>query len=90
MIIDNKIRKCPECESKNLITDPKHAELYCSDCGLIIAQDLVDHGPEWRAYDSEQASKRTRTGPPISYRIHNKGLVRLRRDYSFAQRDCEG
>jgi transcription initiation factor TFIIB len=72
--MDNKIRKCPECGSKNVIADPKHAELYCSDCGLIIAENLVDLGPEWRAYDSEQASKRVRTGPPMSYRIHNKGL----------------
>lgn len=72
--MDDRIRKCPECGSKNIITDPKHAELYCADCGVVIAENLVDLGPEWRAYDEEQASKRIRTGPPMSYRIHNKGL----------------
>jgi transcription initiation factor TFIIB len=72
--MDNRIRKCPECGSKNIITDPKHAELYCADCGMVIAENLVDLGPEWRAYDAEQASKKVRTGPPMSYRIHNKGL----------------
>ena len=72
--MDNRIRSCPECGSKNVVTDSKHAELYCADCGVVIAENLVDLGPEWRAYDEEQASKRIRTGPPMSYRIHNKGL----------------
>ena len=69
-----RIRKCPECGSKNIITDYKHAELYCADCGVVIAEKLVDPGPEWRAFDEEQASKRIRTGPSMTYRIHNKGL----------------
>jgi transcription initiation factor TFIIB len=69
-----RIRKCPECGSKNVVTDPTHAELYCADCGMIIVENIVDLGPEWRAYDSEQASKRIRTGPPMSYRIHDRGL----------------
>jgi len=71
---NNRIRKCPECGSKNVVSDSKHAELYCADCGMVIAENLVDLGPEWRAYDSEQASKRVRTGPGMSYRIHDKGL----------------
>lgn len=74
---DKRVRKCPECGSKYIITDPKHAELYCADCGVVIAENLVDLGPEWRAYDEEQASKRIRTGPPMSYRLHNKGLSTL-------------
>jgi len=72
--MENKIRKCPECGSKNVVSDSKHAELYCADCGVVIAENIVDLGPEWRAYDSEQASKRVRTGPGMSYRIHDKGL----------------
>lgn len=54
--------------------DEKHAELYCADCGLVVEEKLVDLGPEWRAFDEEQAAHRIRTGPPMSYRIHNKGL----------------
>jgi len=69
-----RVRTCPECGSKSIITDHKHAELYCAVCGVVIAEEMVDLGPEWRAYDEEQASKRIRTGPPMSYRIHNKGL----------------
>ncbi len=72
--MENKIRNCPECGSKNVVSDSKHAELYCADCGMVITENIVDLGPEWRAYDSEQASKRVRTGPGMSYRIHDKGL----------------
>jgi len=74
IIMNNRIRKCPECGSKSIVTDPKHAELYCADCGMIIAENLVDLGPEWRAFDAEQASKKVRTGPAMTYRVHNKGL----------------
>lgn len=72
--MSDRIRKCPECGSKNIITDSRHAELYCADCGIVITENIVDLGPEWRSYDEEQASKRIRTGPPMSYRIHDKGL----------------
>lgn len=72
--MEDKIRKCPECGSTNIITDPKHAELYCANCGVIIAENLVDTGPEWRSYNEEQAAKKIRTGPPMTYRTHNKGL----------------
>jgi len=65
---------CPECGSKNIVFDSKHAERYCADCGMILEEGIIDNGPEWRAYDSEQASKRVRTGPAMSYRIHDKGL----------------
>ncbi len=72
--MDDKLRRCPECGSKSVITDSKHAELYCADCGVVIDENIVDLGPEWRSYDEEQAAKRIRTGPPMSYRIHDKGL----------------
>ena len=68
------IRKCPECSSKNIIKDSQRAEIFCADCGLILVENIVDLGPEWRAYDFEQAVKRARTGSPMTYRIHDKGL----------------
>jgi transcription initiation factor TFIIB len=46
----------------------------CNDCGFVIDEDIIDHGPEWRAFDSEQRDKRARTGSPMTYTIHDKGL----------------
>ncbi len=65
---------CPECNSTYLSRDHSRAELVCDDCGLVIEEDLIDYGPEWRAFDSEQREKRARTGPPMNYMIHDKGL----------------
>src|SRR5438034_9360312 len=35
---------------------------------------MIDQGPEWRAFDVEQGEKRARTGAPMTYTIHDKGL----------------
>ena len=57
-----------------MIGDYERAEVVCARCGLVIDENLVDMGPEWRAFDHEQRDKRTRVGAPITYTIHDKGL----------------
>jgi len=69
-----EIAQCPECGSNHLSKDYSRAELVCRNCGLVLDEDIIDHGPEWRAFDSEQREKRARTGPPMTYTIHDKGL----------------
>ena len=66
--------KCPECGSTYLSRDHSRAELVCKNCGLVIDEDFIDYGPEWRAFDSDQREKRARTGAPMTYTIHDKGL----------------
>jgi len=68
------IDKCPECQSTSLARDYERAEIICNDCGLVIDEKIVDTGPEWRAFDNEQRLKRSRTGAPMTYTIHDKGL----------------
>ncbi|MBD3209940.1 transcription initiation factor IIB [Candidatus Micrarchaeota archaeon] len=67
--------KCPECKSKRIIRDYEKGELLCANCGLIIAENIHDMGPEWRAFDAEQKEKKARGGAPIKYMRPNKGLV---------------
>jgi transcription initiation factor TFIIB len=69
-----EIIQCPECGSNHLSKDYSRAELVCRNCGLVLDEDIIDHGPEWRAFDSEQREKRARTGAPMTYTIHDKGL----------------
>jgi transcription initiation factor TFIIB len=69
-----EIFQCPKCGSTHLSRDYRRGELICKDCGLVIEEDFIDHGPEWRAFDSEQREKRARTGSPMTYTIHDKGL----------------
>ncbi len=66
---------CPECGNKKLTRDYERGEIICSNCGLIIAENMADLGPEWRAFDSEQREKRARGGAPIKFMRPNKGLV---------------
>jgi len=70
--------KCPECGSIYLGRDHSRAELVCKNCGLVIDEDLIDYGPEWRAFDSNQREKRARTGAPMTYTIQAQ-LYRLRK-----------
>ena len=67
--------KCPECGSKSLKRDSDRGEIVCQSCGLVIEENMVQEGPEWRAFDAEQRNTRARTGAPLKYMSPNKGLV---------------
>ncbi len=69
------MRKCGECGSGSIITDYKHGEVVCQDCGYVLSDVLFDFGPEWRAFDEEQAKKRTRAGSPLRFSKQNSGLT---------------
>jgi len=68
------VDKCPECESKNLVHDYDSGETICGDCGLVLYEQMLDKGPEWRAFTAEEKTSRSRVGMPTSYSIHDKGL----------------
>nr|MBI4156354.1 transcription initiation factor IIB [Candidatus Woesearchaeota archaeon] len=68
------IKKCPECGSINLILNRERGEVICRDCGLVIEEKMVDFSQEWREFDSEQADKMRRTGPPSTWVKFDKGL----------------
>ncbi len=65
---------CIECGSTDIIYDATRGETICNNCGLVIKEHMVDMGPEWRSYTSEERKKRSRVGSPINYAIHDKGL----------------
>jgi len=68
------IQRCPECGGTRLMRDYESAEVVCMECGYVIDMKIADRGPEWRAFDSEQRDKRARTGAPVTFTIHDKGL----------------
>ncbi len=67
-------RTCEECGSTKLVTDNDTGEIICTECGAVVADNLIDHGPEWRAFDLDQQEKLTRVGAPLTLTIHDKGL----------------
>ena len=64
---------CPECGGR-LTTDDEHGEIVCSDCGLVVEEDNVDRGPEWRAFDASEKDEKSRVGAPTTKMMHDKGL----------------
>jgi transcription initiation factor TFIIB len=64
---------CPECGG-HLVTDEGHGETVCSECGLVVEEDSVDRGPEWRAFDSKEKDQKSRVGAPTTKMMHDKGL----------------
>ena len=68
-----KTKKCPECNSTNLIADHDRGELVCKSCGLVLEERMVDFGQEWREFENDQ-EKRRRTGAPMTYTRYDRGL----------------
>lgn len=66
--------KCPSCGSSEFIKDSIHGELICKRCGMVLEENIVDTTAEWRAFDSDQQSKRARTGAPLTFTKHDKGM----------------
>jgi len=66
--------RCPECGSANLIHDYDTGETICGSCGLVLREQMMDKGPEWRAFTREEKESRSRVGIPTSYSVHDKGL----------------
>jgi len=67
-------KKCPICGSVRLIYDPERGEIVCTTCGYVVARNIIDSGPEWRAFDADQRARRGRVGAPMTMMIHDKGL----------------
>ncbi|MFW5903441.1 MAG: transcription initiation factor IIB [Halolamina sp.] len=66
-------QQCPECAG-TLARDEERGETVCEDCGLVVDEDQIDPGPEWRAYDSREREQKRRVGPPTTKLMHDEGL----------------
>ena len=64
---------CPECGGP-LIRDENHGETVCEDCGLVLDDEVLDHGPEWRAFCAKERDEKSRVGAPTTPLKHDKGL----------------
>ncbi len=62
---------CPECDGR---LTPDGDETVCADCGLVVAEDRIDRGPEWRSFADDDTEKE-RTGAPLTRSRHDRGLT---------------
>ncbi|UOY10491.1 transcription initiation factor IIB [Methanonatronarchaeum sp. AMET6-2] len=78
---------CSECGSNKLSVDHERAELICEKCGLVVNDEFIDTGPEWRAFDSSERDNKSRVGAPMTFTIHDKGLSTM---IDWRNRDFQG
>jgi transcription initiation factor TFIIB len=69
---DERVR-CPDCGTPAR-ADEAQGERVCPDCGLVVDADIVDQGPEWRAFDASERAERRRVGAPQTELLHDRGL----------------
>ena len=81
------IVKCSECGSRDLLRDEEKGEVCCSDCGLVLIENEIDLGAEWRVFSSDQADQKSRTGAPLTNMIHDRGLST---DIDWQNKDYSG
>ncbi len=69
------VRSCPECDSTTLARSSDGSEISCEDCGLILEEETIDRGPEWRAFNAAERDNKSRVGAPTTQTMHDKGLT---------------
>ena len=50
-------------------------ELIHEPTGLILEEDQIDRGPEWRAFNHSERQEKSRVGAPTTKTMHDKGLT---------------
>jgi len=63
-------QRCPECDGA---IDASTRETVCTECGLVVDEDQLDRGPEWRSFEDDSEEK-ARTGAPLTRSRHDRGL----------------
>jgi transcription initiation factor TFIIB len=62
-------------------------ELMHEETGIIVEEENIDHGPEWRAFDHSERQSKSRVGSPMTQSRHDKGLTT---DIDWRDTDASG
>ena len=79
--------ECPECGADQFVQSPDRGELVCDDCGLVVDEEAIDYGPEWRAFSHEERQQKSRVGAPTTETMHDRGLTT---DIDWRNTDAKG
>lgn len=77
---------CPECSS-SLVDDAQNGETICSGCGVVVADQMVDHGPEAVGSGLEDKMRLARATGQTTYSQHDLGIAT---EISMASKDFSG
>ncbi|HIE46531.1 MAG TPA: transcription factor IIB [Nitrosopumilus sp.] len=81
-----KNQNCSECKS-TLVDDMQNGEIICSGCGIVIADQIVDSGPETISSNLEDKMKLARATGQTTYSQHDLGITT---EISMGSKDFSG
>ena len=79
-------QSCPECQS-SLVDDVQNGEIICSGCGVVVADQMADYGPESKGSSLEEKMKRARATGQTTYSQHDLGITT---EISISSKDFSG
>jgi len=65
--------RCNICKNSEVIIDTLTGSYVCKNCGTVIEKKSIDFGREWRIF-FEDKNRKARTGAPITFALHDKGV----------------
>ncbi len=65
----------PDSVDDSEIVRTADGELIHEPTGLILEDDQLDRGPEWRAFNQSERDNKSRVGAPVTKTMHDKGLT---------------
>lgn len=65
--------RCPECSGR-LRTDESRGETSCRDCGLVVEDSRIDHGPDWGRDDTGIGMNEHKRAQVPDRDRHDRGL----------------
>ena len=65
----------PEDFDPEDLTRTADGELIHEETGLVIEDEQIDPGPEWRAFNHSERQSKSRVGAPTTKTMHDKGLT---------------
>jgi len=69
-----KETKCSDCGSRDLKLDDARGERVCGDCGIVLEENIMDMGAEWRVFSDSKGTNQVRGGERLTNMLHDKGL----------------
>src|ERR671924_961581 len=79
--------ECSLCNSKAIVYDADNSEVVCSECGMVLHDNIESLSPEWRMYSNDDIESKSRTGMPTSLAFHDMGLSTF---ISYSNIDANG
>ncbi len=79
-------QNCPECKA-SLVDDVQNGEIICSGCGVVVADQIVDYGPETKSSSLEDKMRLARATGQTTYSQHDLGITT---EISIGSKDFSG